>query len=365
MLLQVASRHLTPVRETKRSTVHKRSTLSAARKNARAAINAVKLPAHVAAREARRGVITTKAPQPPKEPSARPYREPEPVAKEKRVIHTVSEHDGLNLLHKIHGKGGRDIIVMMRDSERTPQELAESMMHDETIVIASLNAYGNGKDPIKRLLAAIEQAPAYLKNEGDRPVTTGVRQRKRQEEAQTKVATIASRRKNPKTRVHVAPTLAEVVPKRDDHQIVLEELKQYLGMDPFLRDRVTSASSDHKVARILMFNVGQRFDTRVKGLLAAPSEYQIFLAEAGATIRREARKYDTSDTALAGPALTVQESSEASGRHQSQRDAWEHFKKMDDAAKKVQPDPDDPELEEMQERFRHQEDILRRHLGEA
>jgi hypothetical protein len=344
-------------------TVHTRSTLSATRKDERAAKKAVEIAEQKKTRAEAKGKPQPRAPKPAKEPSPRPYRAPEPVAKAKRVVRTVSERDGQNLLRRIEARGGREIIVMMRDSGRTPQEIAEGLMVDETIVITSLDAYGTGKDRLKRLLAAIEQAPHYLKNDDGRPVVTGVRKQKRQDEAQAKQGEIASRRKNPRTRVLVAPTLAEVSPQREDRQIVFEELKEYLGLNASLGHRVISASSDHKAARILMFNVGPRFDAKVKALLAAPSEYQDLLAEAGATIRRDARKYDTSDTAPTGPTPSVQESSELAARRQSQQDALDNYTKTVDArGKEAQLDADDPEAEAKRELWNRQEDSLRKHL---
>jgi hypothetical protein len=324
---------------------------------------AVKIAERKEAKEATKGKPQSRAPKPAKEPSARPYRKPEPVIKEKRVIRTVSERDGLNLLRKIEAKRGRDIIVMMRDSQQTPQELAESLMLNESIVIASLDAYGSGKDRTKRLLAAIEQAPLYLKNDAGRPVITGVRKQKRQDEAQERQEEKASHKRNPKTRVLVAPTLDEVVPKREDQQIVFEELKEYLGLNADLRERVMGASSDSKTARILILGAGSQFDAKVKALLAAPSEYQVLLAEAGAAIRREAHKYDISDTASTSPTPSIQESPEATARHQSQQDALDNYKKVMEAKEgKAQPDSDDLAAEEKRGIFAHQDEVLRMHL---
>jgi hypothetical protein len=337
--------------------------LSVSKKDERAAKKAIELAAHKAKVAAAKGNPQPQAPKPAKEPSPRPYRAPEPVVKTKRVIRTVSERDGQNLLRRIEAKGGRDIIVMMRDSKRTPQEIAEGLMLNETIVITSLDAYGSGKDRLKRLLAAIEQAPHYLKNDEGRPVTTGVRKQKRQDGAKAKQEKIASQRKNPRTRVLVAPTLAEVAPRREDRQIVFEELKEYLGLNATLGYRVISAASDHKAARILMFGVGPRFDARVKALLAAPSEYQDLLTEAGATIRRDARKFDTSNTPPTGPTPSVQELPEVTARRQSQQDALDNYTKTVDArGKEAQLDANDPEAEAKRELFGRQDDALKKYL---
>jgi hypothetical protein len=334
--------------------------LSAIRKTERAARKAVEIAEQKAAKKAAEGKPTPRAPVPAKEPSARPYRKPEPVVKTKRVVRTVSERDGQNLLRRIEAKGGRDIIVMMRDSQRPPQELAEDLMRDETIVITALDAYGSSKDRLTRLLSAIAQAPLYLESSANRPVIAGVKKQKRQEEAKARQDEIAGQRKRPRTRVHVVPTLAEVAPQREDQQIVLEELKHYLELNVSLRERVTGAFSDQKAARILRFNVGPRFDARVKALLAAPSEYQDLLTEAGATIRSELRKYVTTDAT--DPVGSADESPEAA-KHQSQREALDRYKKVVDARGKVaQPDAEDPEAEEKRERFDHQEDVLKSYL---
>lgn len=336
--------------------------MSATRRRERAASKAAEIADRKEARETTKGKPQSRAAMPTKVPSTRPYREPEPVVKEKRVVRTVSERDGLNLLRKIEAKGGRDIIVMMRDTKQSPQEIAERLRLDEAIVITCLDSYGNSKDRVKRLVSAIEQAATYLKSD-DRPVTAGVKKQKRQDEAQAKQKDIAGKKRNPRTRVLVAPTLAEVMPEREDQQIVLEELKEYLGLNANLRDLVMSASSDHRAARLLMFNIGQRFDAKVKALLVAPSEYQDLLAEAGATIRREMRKYDTSDTQPAGPTPSIQESPEAIARHQSQQDALDKYKKaMDRRGKEAESDADDPDSQAKRELFSHQEDVLKRHL---
>jgi len=338
-------------------TVHKGSTLSAARKEARAARTQAEIAAKKAPPEPKAPIIKDG-------PSVRPYRKPEPAPKVKRVVTTVSDRDGLNLLRKIEAKGGRDVIIMMRDSERTPQELAEHLVMNEDVVIASLNAYGSGKNRTERLLAAIAQAPLYLKNDAERPVTTGIRKQKRQEEALAKQQKIAAEKKKPRTRRVVVPTVAELVPTRSDQQIVLEELKRYLEQNLVLRQRVMGALSDSKVARILEFGVGQRFDTRVKAQLTSPSEYQTLLAEAGASIVRETRKYDTPNETPSGPTPSVQESPEVLARRQSQLDAIARF----DAATRTkvsEPEQvfDNPEEEAQHEIFMRQEAILRAYIA--
>ncbi len=345
------------------STVHTRSTLSATRRKERAANTAAEIAERKEAKAAVKGKPQLRAAVPTKEPSARPYRKPEPVIKEKRVVRTVSERDGFNLLRKIETNGGRDIIVMMRDSERAHDELAEYLVLNETIVITALNSYGTGKDRKKRLIVAIKQARGYLHDE-DRPVVTGARKQKRQEEAQAKQDELASHKRNPKTRVPTPPpTLAEVAPPREDRQIVLEELKQYLGLNTELGIRVMGVFSDHKAAEILRSNTGQRFDAKVKALLAAPSDYHILLAEAGATIRREVRQYDTSATAPTGPTPSIQESPEALARFHSQEEKWEaHKKRMDAKANQVELEADDPEAQAKRERDEYQNAILRRAL---
>lgn len=333
-------------------TVHKGSTLSAARKEARAA----RTQAEIAAKKA---PPEPKAPIVKDGPSVRPYRKPEPTPKIKRVVTTVSDRDGLNLLRKIEAKGGRDVIIMMRDSERTPQELAEYLILNEDVVITSLNAYGSGKNRTERLLAAIAQAPVYLKNDDERPVTTGVRKQKRQVEALAKQQKIAAEKKKQRIRKVVVPTVAEMVPTRSDQQIMLEELKRYLEQNLVLRQRVLSAPSESKVARILEFGVGQRFDTRVKALLASPSEYQTLLGEAGAAIVRDTRKCDTPATP-SGPAPSVQESPEVLARRQSQLDAIARFDAATRTkAKEIEPVDDNPEEDAQREIFSRQEEILK------
>lgn len=329
--------------------------MSAARRNARAAVNAVKLPEQKAAKKALEGVPQTRAARPAKEPSPRPYREPEPVPKAKRVVRAVSDRDGVNLLCRIQNKGGRDLIVMMRDSKRAPQELAESLMRDET-VISSLNAYGSNKDPLQRLIVAIKQAPGYLENDG-RPVTTGVKKQKKQLEVQLTRAELARNKKKPRVREHLAPTLAEVVPQRDDQQIVLEELRQYLGLNAELSRLFMSTVSDQRAGRILVTDVGTKFDAKVKALLAVPSAYEQLLTEAGVIIRREVRQNKVASAVMLDPTPAAQESPEVNTRFQSLLASW------DARQKPVEPDPDDPEALEQQAIFDRQEAALQRFVA--
>lgn len=301
-----------------------------------------------------------------KEPSVQQHSSPEPTVKVKPV-RAVDQYAGVRLLNKIlEEEGGRDIIVMMRDSELAPQELAEDIMLNETIVSDILNRHSGGKDSIKRLVFAIEQAPSYL--DSQRPVITGVRKQKRQDRegavqkkhAENNERALARNNRSPRVREAVVPTLDEVLPKLGDQQIVVNELKVYLDRNASLRDKVMKAQTDLKATELLVINVGKRFDDRVKGLLAAPSEYQDLLAQAGASIRGEVRKYDAPDTPSTEPKPEIPP--EVVARHQSSAQKWEEFKKADDAAKKNGPriDTDAPEVEEKQEIFNKQEEMLRK-----
>lgn len=336
--------------------------MSATRREKRAAVNAVELPARKAEREAAKGKVQMKAPVPTKEPSPRPYREPEHTPKAKRIPRTASERDGQNLLSKIEAKGGRDIIVMMRDSALAPKELAENLIMNETIVISSLNTYGSGKDQLKRLMAAIEQAPVYLKDGAEQPVTKGVKKQQRQDKAREEQEKLAKAKHKPKTRVHVIPTIEEVIPRRDDQEIMFEELKAYLGLNTELRDRFFAVYSDQKAAGVLMVGVGSRFDAKMQTLLAEPANYQNLLAKAGSAIRAEVRKYDTSDAEATGPAPTIQESLEASTRRR-QQETMDRFRATNDTKAEVaQDDANEPVDQDKQERDKIQQEKLAKYL---
>ena len=275
------------------------------------------------------------------------------------VIQTVDERDGRRLLRRIERDGGVDIIVMMRDSERTPQELAENLLLNEVIVTTSLDAYGGAKDRVKRLIVAIEQAAGYL--EGTNPSETpAAKSEELLAAAQKKHAERKTPSKKPRVRrVHVAPTLAEVVPQLDDQHIVLEELGRYLDQNVTLRDQVMGAFSDSKAADILLLRAGRGFDAKVKSLLAAPEKYQELLAEAGASLRRDVRKYDTAEDSSTVSEAAAEQSPEATARFRSLLDAWEA------RGQTAPPDADDAEAEEQRERFLYQEEVLRNYKEPA
>lgn len=323
-------------------TVHTRSTLSATRRKARA----VQTEAEKAAKEVppEPKVVVAKP-----APTERPYRKP-PSKGVKKQARTVS-NPGTRLLQLIDKEGGRDIIIEMSNPEQTPQGLAEELMMNGGVVIKALNRHGNGKDQVKRLIDAIAQAPEYLKNNAERPVTTGIKKQKRQDEAREKQQKIAAEKKNPRTRKVVVPTVADLVPTRsDDKQIVLEELKRYLGNNDALRQRIISARRD-RVGRILRNDVGPQFDARVKALLLPTSEYHLLLEEAGIKIRHAARQHVTPETPPEPVASTQ------NGLSPSQREVFARFDQATAAA--AQAAADDPEALARQAIFDRQEASLR------
>jgi hypothetical protein len=280
------------------------------------------------------------------------------VVKAKRVL-TVGERDGWSLLGKIEAKqGGREIIVMMRDAKEAPQELAERLMRDETIVMTCLNAYKSSKDRLARLLAAIDQAPRYLEK-GERPMIAGVKKQQRQAEAQTRQTEAASSKKNPRVRApKVPPTLAEVVPARDDQQIVLEELKRYLERNTDLQKRFLGASKQ-RAKEILQSDVSLGFSRRVRKLLAEPPHYPGLLVEAGSVFWDEVHPQSTST----GPTPVGQKPPEILSRDEVQLKAVEKFDQAMEARDKEVADTDTPEAAERREREAIQQEKMARWRG--
>lgn len=302
----------------------------------------------------------TREPKPVKAPSARPYRKPEPAVKQKRVIHTVSERDGMNLLRKIQANGGRDLIVTIQSSEQTPKEIAESLVSDNEIVKQCLDSYGGGKDRFTRLRVAIEQAPLY-QLDIERPVIVGAKKQQRQEEAEAKRREIASRKRNPKTREPVIPTVEEILPKRGDQDVVREELKQYFADNANLGTQVLNASTDDKAASVLLHNVGRQFDGRIKKLLAAPANYRIYLAEAVATLRSDMRKHDA---AIEGSTLATKESPEIPASLSVGEKALARYDEVMGAkGRTVSDTTNDPEAQEREERYAAQNAALSRFMA--
>ena len=347
--------------------------MSTKRKKERAAKKALEIATkreRKAAAKAKPGALQSHTPVLVKSPSARPYRAPEPKPKpevaeavKNEATEAATKRDGMKLLSKIESKGGKDILIMMRDSEQDPQELAETLMRDEAIVMTILG-HGSHKDRVRRLLAAIEYAPFYLKDDDNKPSTiVGERKRKRQEAARKAQDEIAKKRKNPRTRVHIPLTVADVMPVLDDQQIVLKEIKEYLELNTAVRSQFIAAISDLKATRILVLNVGPRFDTRVKELLAAPGEYQNLLAEAGKIIRGEQRKYDAPDVSSEDPAQAVQESEAVLATRKRHLDALARYDEAVKSQKEPTPDPDDTEAQERMTRYARQEASLRKHVA--
>lgn len=338
--------------------------MSATRRQQHAADRAAEKAARAERKAATKGQVQTRAPAPTKEePAERPYREPKPAGNPKRAPRSTSERDGQRLLSKIHGKDGREIIVMMRDSERTPEELAEYLMLNESIVITILGTLANHKERVRHLLAAIAEAPAYLEKDGRAP-TSGVRKQKRQEKAEVARQQLADDRprrdpkKDPKPpREFIVPTVDEVAPTLTDDQIVLEELKRYLDRNAELREQFMGVSSDLKAGRVLVLGVGRQFDTDVKAKLTKPSEYETLLVEAGTSIRQEVRKYDPPATSPANPAPGALELAKTVVTHQAQSDALARFIKMEEARKEAEARAEnlDPET---QARYARQREIM-------
>lgn len=341
-------------------TVHTRSTLSATRRAKHAANTAAEIAEKEAAREVPENAVPSRAPVPAKRPTERPYRIPKPEPK-KRVIRTVSERDGWNLLRRIERNGGRDVIEMMRDSKQAPQELAERLIIDETSVIKGLDAYGSGKDRIDRVLSAVAQAARYLEP-GERAVLAGRKKQKDKDAEQARQDYIAKHKKNPKVRAPVVPILADVVPARSDQQVMFDELRWHLEHNTDLRNHVLGAPNDYKAGRILIAKAGKRFEAKVKAQLAAPDTYQDLLVEAGANIRNGARSgYKASNSPATGVGTGAQQPSAQPAHYQAQQDALDKYtKQLESAVKDTQPEADDPAVEERRAIFEQQEAALQR-----